>query len=789
MWGRLSTCGGLAIRPAPVNNRQDAILPHKSSEAAWPGLEKEMTTMRFNSVWLCLSLMAVCGRPVMVAQESTAEKLAVPSLVKFSGDVKDRAGDPMKGVVGITFSVYKEEQGGTPLWHEIQNVQLDANGSYTVMLGTALPLPREIFAANEARWLGVEPAGQPEQPRALLLSVPYALKAADAETLGGRPASAFMLAAPEVDATKAVSAKDSPKSAEASRKSPDAATAAVGGSGTLDFIPLWTSSTNLGNSAMFQKGSGSTAKVGLGTTAPVALFNVAGDGAVSTNYSGLSQTFVSGKTNTNQRLALAYDTVNNLGLVQAFINGGAVQPLILNSAGGNVGVGTGSTAPPNRLTVSAPNQLSLLVEAPVTGVGAGLDMQTTGTGGKGWELLATGNTSAQGVGKLNIRDLSTAADIFTIAPGGVVGIGTTTPGTALQVTDKNHAGGAVIAADATNSSAAVFGDATATTGATTGVFGQNFSSTAGAAAVKGEAQASTGETFGVAGFNFSSGTFAAGVAASNSSGTGKTFGLSASSSSLNGTGAFATAAGESATAAGILGCCPVGVWGDSASSAGGAAGVVGTADDGRGMLASNNSPSGVPTFFAFNGATSSPTLPVLVTGGNGGGKFQSCTADISGNFTCTGHVTGTVAVKGSQQVALYSMQAPQNWFEDFGNGRLSSGAATVTLDNVFAQTVNLGVVYHVFLTPEGDCRGLYVDHKTTSGFEVHELGGGQSSVPFSYRIVALRRGYENVRLEDMTERMRKIEASRPPQATPGTRVTLPAQSPRSVTGVEIANAK
>ena len=97
--------------------------------------------MRFKSIWLCLSVMvmAICGRPAMVAQESTVEKHAVPPLVRFSGDVRDRAGDPMKGVVGITFSVYKEEHGGAPLWHEIQNVQLDASGYYTVLLGASLP--------------------------------------------------------------------------------------------------------------------------------------------------------------------------------------------------------------------------------------------------------------------------------------------------------------------------------------------------------------------------------------------------------------------------------------------------------------------------------------------------------------------------------------------------------------------------------------------------------------------------------------------------------------------------
>ena len=43
----------------------------------------------------------------------------------------------------------------------------------------------------------------------------------------------------------------------------------VAGTGTTDFIPLWTSSTGkLGNSVMFQSGTGSTATVGINTTTP-----------------------------------------------------------------------------------------------------------------------------------------------------------------------------------------------------------------------------------------------------------------------------------------------------------------------------------------------------------------------------------------------------------------------------------------------------------------------------------------------------------------------------------------
>jgi hypothetical protein len=68
-----------------------------------------------------------------------------------------------------------------------------------VMLGSTSSngLPSDIFVAGEARWLGVQVQGQAEQPRVLQMSVPYALKAADLQTVGGLPASAFVLAAPQ----------------------------------------------------------------------------------------------------------------------------------------------------------------------------------------------------------------------------------------------------------------------------------------------------------------------------------------------------------------------------------------------------------------------------------------------------------------------------------------------------------------------------------------------------------------------------------------------------------------
>jgi hypothetical protein len=129
---------------------------------------------------------------------TTNTSVTVPPLVNFSGALTDVNGKPLSGTVGVTFLLYKEAQGGSPLWLETQNVQPDKAGHYTVMLGStsSTGLPSDIFVAGEAHWLGVQVQGQQqeEQPRVLLVSAPYALKAGDAETIGGLPPSAFVLA-------------------------------------------------------------------------------------------------------------------------------------------------------------------------------------------------------------------------------------------------------------------------------------------------------------------------------------------------------------------------------------------------------------------------------------------------------------------------------------------------------------------------------------------------------------------------------------------------------------------
>ena len=131
----------------------------------------------------------------MASSAQTDSTTVVPRLIKFNGTLRDLTGKPIAGPVDVTFALYSQETGGAPLWFETQTVQASALGHYTVLLGAMTPtgVPLQLFTAGEARWLGVQVSNLPEQSRVLLVSVPYAMKAGDAETLGGKPASAFML--------------------------------------------------------------------------------------------------------------------------------------------------------------------------------------------------------------------------------------------------------------------------------------------------------------------------------------------------------------------------------------------------------------------------------------------------------------------------------------------------------------------------------------------------------------------------------------------------------------------
>jgi len=200
----------------------------------------------------CLVLLTFSFIAVSLAQQ--ASTTAVPNLINFSGTLvlSEGVGVPAK-MVGVTFAIYRQQDGGAPLWLETQNVTPDSSGHYTVLLGStkAEGIPAELFNTKEQLWLGVQMQGEAEQPRVLLVSVPYAMKAADAETIGGLPASAFVLAAPP-NANPAIAT--TPSEASGLAAPPTSSNVTTTG-GTANTIPLFTTPTNIQNSILTQTGT------------------------------------------------------------------------------------------------------------------------------------------------------------------------------------------------------------------------------------------------------------------------------------------------------------------------------------------------------------------------------------------------------------------------------------------------------------------------------------------------------------------------------------------------------
>jgi hypothetical protein len=222
---------------------------------------------------ICAGLLCVFATFVASAQQPAKTTATVPRLVKFSGTFIDGGGKPLSGVVGVTFALYDEERGGAPLWMETQNVQGDSDGRYTAMLGATRNdgIPADVLASEQGRWLSVQPQGETEQPRVLLVSVPYALKASDADTLGGKPASAYLLAGSAASVQPAGPSVPQPGQPEgaASGRPAVGLKPALASTGTTNYISKFTdTSGDTGNSVMYQNGS----NIGIGTTvAPISM--------------------------------------------------------------------------------------------------------------------------------------------------------------------------------------------------------------------------------------------------------------------------------------------------------------------------------------------------------------------------------------------------------------------------------------------------------------------------------------------------------------------------------------
>jgi len=341
-------------------------------------------------------ILAQTAHPSFTPQTPIAASAptTVPPLIPYNGVARQSDGKPFTGEVSMTFLIFKDESGGEPLFAETQEVAVDNGGSYKVQLGATLSngLPSELFSTGEARWLEVQIAGEAPQSRVLLVSVPYALKAADAATLGGLPASAFVLAGSNSSAANRTrnALSVAPGAAPAATAATTTATSVTTTGGTSGSFALFSGASTVDNSNLFQTSTG----IGVGTSAPAASLDVNGSsyfrGNLSLKPSGTATatagvnsfplTLVAQGYNSGTKASVnpsfqwqAVPTGNNTAAPSATLN-------LLSSTGTAAATATGLYINPNGTIHFATGQ-AFPYSGTITGVTAGTALLGGGTTG------------------------------------------------------------------------------------------------------------------------------------------------------------------------------------------------------------------------------------------------------------------------------------------------------------------------------------------------------------------------------------------------------------------------
>jgi hypothetical protein len=584
----------------------------------------------------------------------------VPTLVRFRGSIAALADRQME----LRFAIYAGPGSDRPLWFESQQVRLGATGEYEVLLGAGSEqgLPQSLFVAGEPRWLAVS-SGEHEEPRVLLTSVPYALKAADASTLEGRAAADFVT---REDLRSAVAATG--------RSGSQVAAEPVSGTGTAGTLPVWTGTSTLGNSMISEAG----VNVGIGTAAPAATLDVNGVAVVRGELKlkgNAAPTAAAGVDSPQLYLAASsYSSASKVPVRQSF----AWQAL---SAGNNTASPTGNLAllfglgsadpkatglsiAPSGVITFAPGQ-AFPSSATLFPKGATFDAESYVSGSSSdWMLVAT-NTSASSKGTILGQASASGTGVEGASPGGIgvkgvsdtgfglYGISNTT-GTAIYgaaygtgaagsfwsqnatgpaVVINNVAGGTGIASTATNGYGGLFSNtstfqstvyATNTGTGNAGTFNNNSASRVALAGVNASNDSNAIATYGSAANGkavYGVSSTGNGVYGLSSSGTAGSFNNSSDTNAAltGGTSSIASSAigvnGVAPGGTGVLGTTTTGIGVEGHSISG--IGITGISGGGGGV--SGVSSSGV----ALYGTTTSGIALEALTQSNYAGYFQN----------------------------------------------------------------------------------------------------------------------------------------------------------------------
>ncbi|MFZ2095670.1 MAG: hypothetical protein WAV05_03440 [Anaerolineales bacterium] len=379
----------------------------------------------------------------------------IPHLINYQGMLTDDGGVPLNGSYDLTFSIYSISSGGSALWDETHNDVLIEDGLFSVILGSTESIPSSVFEGAE-RYLGIKVDTDPElTPRIRLTSVGYAYLAETAisdgdwtvsgdniySTVSGNVGIGAAPPAEKLDVAGTVKMSGFKMASGASAGyvlTSDGsgvgtwqagATGEIGGSGTAGYVPKFTSSTAIGNSAIYQSGS----NIGVGTTSPAAKLEVYYD---NTNFNSATIAIDNGTGPATQD-------------VLDFKFGRVTKVRIRKANTGDLFIGTEDdkainlqTNATNRMIVTNTGDVGIRTTSP----DAVLDVYgTRNISGSSDGIVNIGNSSSTHVtldnNEIHGRNGSSSSDLYLnfyggdvlIAQQGNAGIGTANPNSKLHV--------------------------------------------------------------------------------------------------------------------------------------------------------------------------------------------------------------------------------------------------------------------------------------------------------------------------------------------------------------------
>jgi hypothetical protein len=142
-------------------------------------------------------IVLLCVAQLVSAQVDAAAPTAssVPTIVKFSGTIKEADTNPSGGLQTLTFSFYETPDASAAVWTETDTVLVDTQGHYDAYLGAkgiAGGIPSELFTSAQTQWVGVTPSNGIEAPRVAITTAPYAFRAEEADKFGGKGPDEFV---------------------------------------------------------------------------------------------------------------------------------------------------------------------------------------------------------------------------------------------------------------------------------------------------------------------------------------------------------------------------------------------------------------------------------------------------------------------------------------------------------------------------------------------------------------------------------------------------------------------